>query len=336
MDHSTNQSIIETTVNNAIKRIQNDPERSIRNIVDMALMFSNGRFQKKFFEIAQHMLENENSSFYSMIPSVIANVDSKRITTFGINLGYHSCTKGARIIRKTEEEGYNVPWCIALELKQTIYHQEKESYFSLIEQGQTLGIYTWFINPFSNMLATLELAEHFSDSAFIIICKPTDISETLLDEFSEIYNVFFALNYEDGIENACTLLRKRKFLFSIAYKYQKDDIANILNHSFLYDFSSLHSIFSIFYADSDCPHETRKQVYDYVQRMRFEQCFQTIPFDLIYDIQLIDEIISGDSVSIYFDADGIGHSNAVTASDLICNFFQLPLASILKQLAPKL
>lgn len=45
MKHSLNQTLIETTIRNAIKQIKDDPERNIRNLVDMALTFSNGRFQ---------------------------------------------------------------------------------------------------------------------------------------------------------------------------------------------------------------------------------------------------------------------------------------------------
>lgn len=336
MNHSANQSIIEATVNSAIKRIQDDPERSMRNMVDMALMFCNGRFQKRFFESAQRMLENENSSFYRIIPDLIANVDSKRITNFGINLGYHSCTKGARIIRKAEkEQRCNVPWCITLETKNKIYNQEKENYFALIEQGQSLGIYTWFINPYSEMIPVLEIAEHFTDSAFIIYCQPTDITETMLDEFGEIYNVLFAVNYNDGIENACALLRKRRFLFSVVYKYEEQDADNILNHSLLYDLSSLHSVFSLFYADSECPLEMQKQVFEYVQNMRCEQSFPTIPFDMIYDIRFIDEIISEDAVSIYFDSKGICRTDLYTDNSIVCNIFHESLLNILKQLVPK-
>lgn len=286
MNHSTSQSIIEATVSSAIKRIQNDPERSMRNMVDMGLMFCNGKFQQRFLVEAQRMLENENSSYYRIIPDLISNVDSSRITTFGINLGYHSCTKGARMIRKIEEEqGVNIPWCMALDLR-------NKNCFSLIEEKQSQGIFTWFLNPSSNMMLTLDIAERFSDSAFIITCQPEDITETLLAEFGELYNVFFAVNYSDGIEDACALLRKRKFLFSVMYKYGEGDVENILNHSLLYDFCSLHSVFSLFYADSDCSLEIQKQVYEYILKTRYEQRFQTIPFDLIYDTHFIDEIIS--------------------------------------------
>ena len=336
MNHSANQSIIEATVSSAIKRIENDPERSIRNLVDMGLMFCNGKFQHRFLAEAQRMLENENSSYYRIIPDLISNVDSKRITTFGINLGYQSCTKGARIIRKTEaEHNCNVPWCINLELRSETYHEKKGEYFSLIEQGQSLGIYTWFVNPHSNLLSALELAEHFSDCAFVLTCEPEDITELMLDEFSEIYNVFFIVNYAEGIENACALLRKRKFLFSVVYKYQEHDIENILNHSVLYDLCSLHSVFSLFCADVTCSLETQKQVHEQVKKMRYKQSFQTIPFDLVYDVRLIDEIISEDAVTISFDSNGVCHTDLNENIATICNLFHTSLIDIFKQIIPK-
>ncbi|MBR2046546.1 MAG: hypothetical protein IJ958_10530 [Agathobacter sp.] len=286
MNHSTSQSIIEATVSSAIKRIQNDPERSMRNMVDMGLMFCNGKFQQRFLAEAQRMLENENSSYYRIIPDLISNVDSTRITTFGINLGYHSCTKGARTIRKIEaEQGYKIPWCMALNLK-------NDDCFSIIEEKQAQGVYTWFINSTSDIISASDIAERFGDSAFIITCQPEDISETLLDEFGEIYNIFFAVSYSDGIEDACALLRKRKFLFSVIYEYNEGDVANILNNSLLYDFCSLHSLFSLFYANSSCSLETQKQIYEHILKTRYEQRFQTVPFDLIYDTRFIDEIIS--------------------------------------------
>ena len=325
MNHNANQSIIEATVNSAIKRIENDPERSIRNLVDMGLMFCNGKFQQRFLAEAQRMLENENSSYYRIIPDLISNVDSKRITT-----------KGARIIRKIEaEHNCNVPWCISLEIEKETYNQKKTKYFSLIEQGQSIGINTWFVNPYSDMISTLELAEHFSDSAFVIICKPEDITEIILDEFIEIYNVFFIINYNEGIEDVCAILRKRKFLFSVVYKYQEDNIENILNHSVLYDLCSLHSLFSLFYADATCPLEMQQQVYEYVKEMRYKQSFQTIPFDLIYDVRFIDEIISEDAVFIYFDSNGICHTDLNLQNTTTYNLFQTSLIDIFKQVVPK-
>jgi len=289
MIQKTNQSIIETTVNSAIKRIQNDPERSIRNLVDMALMFCNGRFQKRFFEVAQKMLEDEDSSYYRLIPDIISNVESARITSFGINVGYHSCTRGARTIRKIKtEQDLDIPWCMNLEIDSG----KEDTYISFIKEKENQGIYTWFLNPRHDILSVIDIAKQFPDSAFIIICDPEDISEIVLDEFSEIYNIMFAVNYGNKIDNACSLLRKRRFLFSIIYNYGEQDYENIINGSILTDLSSLHGVFSFFLSDRSISPEQEKEIFEYVQNTRYEQCFQTVPIDLIYDIQYINNIIS--------------------------------------------
>lgn len=289
MTQSTNQSIIETTVNSAIKRIQNDPERSIRNLVDMALMFCNGRFQKRFFEVAQKMLESEDSSYYRLIPDVIANVESARITSFGINVGYHSCTRGARTIRKIKtEQNLDIPWCITLKIDS----QNEDASISFVEEKQAQGVYTWFVNAKHDILSVLDIAKKFPNSAFIIICDPEDITDIVLDEFSEIYNIMFAVNYDDGIDNACVLLRKRRFLFSVVYTYGKHDVENTLNDSILSELSSLHGVFSFFLSDKSSSPAQEKEIFEHIQNTRYEQRFQTIPIDLIYDIKYINNIIS--------------------------------------------
>lgn len=289
MIQKTNQSIIETTVNSAIKRIQNDPERSIRNLVDMALMFCNGRFQKRFFEAAQKMLENEDSSYYRLIPDIIANVESARITSFGINVGYHSCTRGARTIRKIKtKQNLDIPWCMTLEIDS----ENEDTNISFIKEKENQGIYTWFLNPGHDVLSVLDIAKQFPDSAFIIICDPEDITDIVLDEFSEIYNIMFAVNYDDGIDNACAFLRKRRFLFSVVYTYGEQDVESILNDSILAELSSLHGVFSFFLSNRSSSFEQEKEIFEYIQNTRYEQQFQTIPIDLIYDIEYINNIIS--------------------------------------------
>ena len=49
MENSMSRILIETTVRQTLKGLQDDPKRSIRNVVDMALHFSDGRFQSRFF-----------------------------------------------------------------------------------------------------------------------------------------------------------------------------------------------------------------------------------------------------------------------------------------------
>lgn len=104
MENNTSRIIIETIVKRTLKNIKDAPDRSIRNLIDMALHFSGGRFQRNFFEIAQTMLENENSPYYGLIEDVVTHIDDKSLLRFGMNVGYNSCTIGAKKIREIEKK----------------------------------------------------------------------------------------------------------------------------------------------------------------------------------------------------------------------------------------
>lgn len=86
MGENVSRILIETIVKKTLSDIKESPERSIRNLVDMALNFSEGRFQQHFFTAAQTMLQNENSSYYDLIRDIVFHVDSQRILTFGMNV----------------------------------------------------------------------------------------------------------------------------------------------------------------------------------------------------------------------------------------------------------
>ena len=100
MNHDLSRTLIETIVRKTIADIQEAPKRSTRNLVDLALNFADGRFQSQFFASAQAMLQNEDSAYYTLIPDVVASTDTDRLVTFGLNIGYNSCTLGARRIRE--------------------------------------------------------------------------------------------------------------------------------------------------------------------------------------------------------------------------------------------
>ena len=142
MKNNLNRALIEATIRNSIKQIKNDPERNMRNLIDMALSFSNGRFQKHFLEAAQTMLQNETSCYYKIIPDLVANSDAERIVTFGMNIGYNGCTLGARTIRELEaKEHFTIPWSIFLELESNSYYTNEVHYHSLLSNSCSICDY---------------------------------------------------------------------------------------------------------------------------------------------------------------------------------------------------
>jgi len=333
MKNSLKRTMIETTVRNTIKNIKEDPDRSMRNLIDLALNFSDGRFQQHFLESAQRMLENESSCYYKLVPDLVAHIDTNRLVTFGMNVGYNSCTLGARKIRKIEsKEQFNIPWSVYLKINGTRYPKNASAYHSLIEQGTELGIYTWIIHVPDNPANVLELIEAFPDCAFVLLCSPDIITPAMLEEAATLYNVMFAIEYCDLAASACALLRSGKFLYSV---YCKTDEKKEINYDeILSDTENLNAPFTFFYStthtSTEYSAEQRK-----IHQIRMEQTYHTVPFDLIQDVHLIDGIISEQACSVAFALNGSCYSLATQTLYENHTIFTHSLREILCKSSPK-
>ena len=330
------QILIETIVRKAIRDIQDSPKRNTRNLVDMALNFSEGRFQSRFFEMAQSMLQDENSAYYRLIPDMAVNVDTEKIIHFGINLGYNSCTAGAKKIRALEKkEKFNIPWCISLIISETEYEKHEKEYLRVLEQGKRLGIYTWMLYAPGSIEKSLELARQSPEAAFVIYCSPDQITDAMLDEAEDILNVMFAVRYGEGAEEACRLLRFRNFLYSVFYIYEEADADHIFKDGILEEIEILHPVFTGFLGDESCGEKARKAVYQKIIRLRKEQRYPTVLWDIVNDSRFIDGIISEDACGAVFNGEGYFFHAYGEGLQKEYNIFRQPLAEILKQAFPK-
>ena len=76
MEDSVSRALIETVVRKALRDIGDSPERSSRNLIDMALTFAEGRFQQTFFQTSQRLLCDGHSAYYNLVRDVVAHVDA--------------------------------------------------------------------------------------------------------------------------------------------------------------------------------------------------------------------------------------------------------------------
>lgn len=331
MEKSMSKMLIETVVKQALKSIKDNPERGIRNLVDMALEFSKGRFQKHFFTVTQMMLQNESSSYYALVRNIVTHTDTDRLFTFGMNLGYNSCTEGARCIRKNEVDlDCNIPWTLSLQIDAANSENNYESYDSLISEGEGLGIHTWMIFSQDKPQKILSFAEHHPDSVFFVFCEPTSISHAFLDEVTDFHNVMLVLRYDESLSDLCATLREMRLLYSVWYQYGQQDVELILNGDLFSSTQELLPAFAVFVSEQDCPDEIQKLIYKTVKRARDEQCYSTILWELQRDNLLIDSIISGDAISVYFDKNGDLCDRNKKYESEHHNLFQSSLNDILK------
>ena len=329
MSNNISRIMIETVVKRYLRDIKESPERSIRNLVDMALQFSNGRFQQRFFTAAQRMLKNENSGYYALVRDVAAHVSQERILRFGMNLGYNGCTLGARCIREKEAELHcNIPWSITLRLGDWT-PQQKDRVSQIVQQGESLGVHTWLLFAQGYMTQAIELAAEHPDSAFVLFCEAEDLSPSVLDDLREQEHVMLALRYEEAAEEACGRLREAEMPYSVYLPYDAGSLEGILNGELLCSAQQLHPMFTALAPAPDCPREIRRLVYQAVQRFRNEQLYHTVVWELVEDQLFVDRIISDDSCCAVFDAEGelVGNDGA--------NLFRQELVDIFRQTFPK-
>lgn len=250
--------LVETIVKKTLKDMKEDPERSIRNLVDMALYFSKeGRFQKDFFQAAQTMLENENSPYYALLRNLVSSADTERLACFGINLGYNSCTLGAEKIRKSKKFGYSIPWFATLQAGGLQISRHLSEYLAAVAEGEKSGIYSWMLFARSHPQELLPLIQEHPDSAFFLFCDPDDINTVFLDSISDINNLMLVIRYEKTADALYEQIRGNGLLHSAYYPYSQEDIESITGGDLFYSIQQAHPVFTVLLAQPDCPGQFR-------------------------------------------------------------------------------
>lgn len=337
MNQSITRSLIESVVRTKLDDLKKNPKRTTRNLIDMALHFSEGRFQKNFFNIAQTMLQDENSPYYQLIYHLAANVSKERLLTFGMNLGYNSCTYGAEIIRQTEKKShFNIPWYITLEIDGDILKSMPSAYYNFISEGKQLGIFTWSIITHGSLDALFPLISKHKGCVFFLFCRPSEISQEVLDRLSGLNNYMIVMEYDENEHETFYMMQARELLYSAYICYDDTTAAEIINGELLCSINETNALLAIFLASPACSKETRTCVANYANEARSSPVCKTLPYDYFHDNLVIDSIISTDPCTIWFDQSGdfFTDSNQSWPREKT-NLFSAPLEQILRIVCKK-
>ena len=331
MTAKTSRIIIKTFITTALKDADEAPERCTRNLVDMALHFSKGRFQQEFFEISRKMLNNDNSPYYPLIEDTLRHMDKEKLIEFGMNLGYNGCTMGAHIVRKIKRtENLNVPWLLFLNIDSSC-DDLISRYQTVFDQGKELGIYVYFLYTDKDPEKLLPLIKNNPDCAMILLCNSASVTEDFAEAAEALNNMLIGVAYDDHTDAACLVLRDHRLLYSIYRMYSDKDSEEILSGSYARFAEEMHCPFVAVLADPDCNAETKANVYKAVVGARVAQKYRTIPLDLFYDTERVGNIISPPSSVIGFKPDGTIYNVNKDGIPLNHNIFQESLRDILKE-----
>ncbi len=326
--HDLTRLLIEGAVGRTLSQVQKDSHRSLRNLVDLGLTVSKGRFQKTFLELAQHMLENEDSAYYSLLDQAIQRMDHETIKTFGVNVGYEGLTRGAKTIRRIEEtEGYNIPWVLGMELG------ELDAARDLIRQGMELGIYVYGIwDTGADLAALRELLGQAPQCAFFLLTTGESLLRQGLEPLEDCRNVYISVRADDAGLEAAEALGAGGFLYGVHALYQDEGCIAPEKLERYLDYKPL--AVALVPRDQEALLQN-KGLYDQVKALRFQQKYPYFLLDVVGDSLYVDQVISEDPCMLYIRRNGDALAVDRCGFRPAGNLSEEPLAQVLRAALPK-
>lgn len=325
------KAMIEAAVDRGIREMETDPERSARRLADLGKQFSKNRFADNIFSVIQELLDNENSAYYDMIHNLLKNGDREAMKQFGVNFGYMSWVHGAGRLRAIQEElGIRIPWVIMLRYDPSAENGfSAEDLFHLIEQGQALGIYAYFIRQkpaVEESYELLEVLERFKDCAFIWMKENGRLTAAQIQMLRVCKNTVVALPTGDSESLlTCSLLRDQKINFALHTEYdEQSDITKmpLIMESVLASESPM--FFLVRKDGSSC--SLRQLCYD----SRLKQDYPCLIMDYYGDACSISDVLAGHTDILEIDTDGRILKPASAAGRQFS--FDIPLKDALRQI----
>lgn len=284
------RTLIETLVDRYLKEMAEDPNRSLRKLVDMGGQFAKGRFQKLFFSTIQTMLEQEDSPYYTLVCQAVENIDHLNLRTFGVNMGFNSWTSGARTIRRQEETcGYNIPWSITLHLRGTKLPIKRIE--ALIKEGMNSGIYTYMLHS-DDLALFRHLSYRYSSCAFLCFVQPEAITKERMTKLSGCSNVAVFLSTDSPWQDAAKLLRHYRRLYGAYTLCSSNEQAVRITDGVWLESLLGHGFVAACCITSEDAAETHEPLLSYLDHIRISQQYPLLPFAYYADSLRIDRIIS--------------------------------------------
>jgi len=212
----------------------------------------------------------------------------------------------------------------------------QQRYHEVIAQGEEMGVYVWQLICEKQAQPLLTLPLEHPDSAFILYCPAEEITDDFLDMAAELNNLMVAVRYDgDETAEACRKLREKGLLYAVYCVYGEREIPCIESGDLFYCTQELHPVFTALLAESGCPAEVQKAVYECVERERRAPQYETILWEAVLDSSYVDGIISGDACTAGFGPDGQMYNQYGRMDGTSFNLFEKNLPEIFKAAFPK-
>lgn len=293
---------IDIAVSKAIDDMKSDAKRSLRNLIDLGLLFSKGENQKHFFNTAREVISNPKNAYHSLVARTIADVNNDTIKKTGINLGYGSLIYGANKLRKRQELfDDHLPWLLIFE----VYDSSSEAFGQMkqfIAEGRELGIYSYVIclHKAKDVATVCEVAKCFDDCLFALSVSSVLISEHSAEVISDTYNMMVSVKVCDtdfcnkNDENVFRMLKQNHCLFGFYTVYNDANMEQVTAPEYIHSAISHGNTFGIYLSDEGASDQCKAAMYEFTCGVRGINGQSLIAIEWMQDMQYIGErILSG-------------------------------------------
>lgn len=295
------RAVVESLVGRGIRRIAEDPERGLRNLVDMGLTAATGRFQQHYMGIMRSVLEDEGCPYYELVCRTVRQTEARNLTKFGVNVGWQSWTAGAQRIRRCEaKQGLDVPWSLTLHMEGGVGRMD---WPALLRIGQEYGIYTYFLHTGADegaMEQAAALAKSAPLSAFLLFTAPETVS---LGQLSGLDNLMVLVDAAaSGWQQAAAALREERRLYGFWRLCEADGLAAA--ECSLEEIQYEGGTVAFLVPGPSCGEAERTRLRQFTWETWGQPRYPILLFDYYDDILLVDNIISDGSCFVGVLPDG--------------------------------
>ena len=225
-ERNLNIAAVRAAIEGGLRNLERDPERGVRNMLDLGKYFSRTHRQRSFFQMAQRMLGRKRSQYMQLVKRTVTDVDHDTLKTLGINMGYYSWSQGAKVIREIEAtRGFNVPWSLTISLLDSgdgcLNLNELRD---IIDQAHALGIHCYWIaanQSSGNMFDMFNLFGTYKDFAFFMLLPVGMITSELAENALKQHNIAVCVRdtADQDVRAAAEILHEMRLLFGLYYMY---------------------------------------------------------------------------------------------------------------------
>jgi len=303
LQHRLIRQTINIAVGKAMEEMKSNTRRSIRNLIDLGLLFSTSENQKWFFDAAKKVIANPKNPYNSLVKRMISDVNNDTVKKVGLNLGYSSLIYGANKLRKRQDYlGVPIPWLLIFDIYESssdFFHQMEH----FIREGRELGIHSYIACPHEkdDIPSICEIAKRFDECLFILKVSSGLISEQTAESLGKIHNTMISVQIKgtdfscESDKNAFRLLKQNRCLYGFHVSYNEDTMKQLTTPEYIRSAISLGNLFGVYIAENGVSDTCRDAVHTFACNVRGENGQPLITLEWFRDMRVISEkILSGD------------------------------------------